>query len=173
LETITTHLDQQNPEPLGFVSPYQHSILYRDVSKGSPWYQVNAKQQWVPIASKTLTCRVKSINLVREKSGVAKVYISVQGDKLYRLQIPCKSVFCKMLMLGLASLSPAQLRSPITIEPVRSSATQSMTCKLYQKGVVLPISTSSTPHWPTVIQQLKQNLQNLGEVPLSTPSFRS
>ena len=161
LDAITEHLNQEHSEALGFVPCYQQLVVYRDDQIGRYWYQVNAQRQMIPIAARVLNCRLQSIDLVREKSGESKIDLSVQADKLYRLNIPCKSVFGKTLILGLASLSPIQLRSPITIEPVRSSSRQFVTCKLYQRGVVLRYTPPSAVHWPTVIRELQQKLEQL------------
>lgn len=173
LESITAHLNQDHPESLGFAPCYQQLVVFRDAQAGSYWYQVNSQKQMIPIAARALTCRVQSIDLSREKSGKSNINLSVQADKLYRLRIPCKSVFCKTLILGLASLSPTQLRSPLTIEPVRSSEGQSVTCKLYQRGVVLRQSAPSNVHWPTVIQNLQHKLAQIQDSGIQAGGFRS
>jgi hypothetical protein len=161
LETITAHLNQEYREPLGFVPCYPQLVVYRDAQIGRYWYQVNAQRQMISIAARALTCRVQSISLIRDKSGESQINLLVQADQVYRLNIPSKSVFGKTLILGLASLSPAQLRSPITIEPVRSSSRQVVTCKLYQQGGVLRHSTCPAVHWPTLIQELQQKLEQI------------
>ncbi|MFZ9736910.1 MAG: hypothetical protein ACO3EZ_02760 [Prochlorotrichaceae cyanobacterium] len=156
LEVMVNHLQQSTSEPLGF-SP-QNRILYHENPEGNYWQSVDAQEQVRPIAAQILTCKVRALTVRKGKSNAIRLCLSVQADQFYEIEIPYPSLFGKTLLLALGSLSPSQLRSPLTIEPVQSLKHQSAICQIHCQGVRVNPSDRSKPNWRKIIEQIQHNL---------------
>lgn len=145
LETILQELQQiradlrPTSQSLGFGSaPKSTQYVFCNRTKGGIWYTLDSQSQPVLIEHAALTGYIRRLEFketVRRNEKTHKLHCTLEADCLYVLESSSKAHFSKGLLNAIASLSPADLKQPITLVPQPSTENgEVLFCNLYQGG---------------------------------------
>jgi hypothetical protein len=143
LEKILKELQQLRADltptrqPLGFgEAPKSEVWIFCNREKGGVWYVLDSQGKAVDIEHSALTGYIRKLEFtrpVRRGEETDKLNCIIEGDKLYVLESGASVQFSKGLLSAIASLSPDELKQPITIVPEPSAKNEEVLfCNIYQ-----------------------------------------
>jgi hypothetical protein len=143
LEKILKELQQLRADltptrqPLGFgEAPKSEVWIFCNREKGGLWYVLDSQGKAVDIEHSALTGYIRKLEFtkpVRRGEETDKLNCIIEGDKLYVLESGASVQFSKGLLIAIASLSPDELKQPITIVPEPSAKNEEVLfCNIYQ-----------------------------------------
>lgn len=147
LQAILDHL--QRPR-LGFGDGAGALKIYCNRQHGSLWYRLDADNTPIAIPHPALTGYLRDIAFARvERRGkeTVKLQASLTGDRPYILEAGHDSHFSKGFLSAIASLTPAQIRQPITIAPQPGQDESVLFCRVYCGGVAVIQPYSEETDW--------------------------
>jgi hypothetical protein len=142
LQAIAHHVgriaDAQSPakQQLGFgPAPKSQVYVFCNRKHGGVWYSLDSQSQPINIEHPALTGYIRKLEFketVRRNEKSHKLICTIEGDQLYVLEGSAKAHFSKGLLSAVASLSPEQLKQPLTIVPQASTENaEVLFCNLY------------------------------------------
>lgn len=147
LQRIALKLEQPK---LGLHNGGGMTIIYANRQHGSLWYRLGSDRNPVGIEETALTGYCTKIEFPRvERRGkeVAKLQITIQGDRPYIVECGYDSNFAKGFLATIALMSPFQLRQPITICPSPGDDDKVLFCRVYQNGLPIFASYGEDTDW--------------------------
>jgi hypothetical protein len=124
-------------QTLGFgPAPKSQVYVFCNRKNGGCWYTLDSASQPVNIEQQALTGHIRKLEFketVRRGEKSHKLHCTIEGDQLYVLEGSAAAHFSKGLLSALASLTPEQLRQPLTIVPQPSTENaEVLFCNVYQ-----------------------------------------
>lgn len=105
---------------LGFIDIGYKTVYCNRRCEGANWYTVKGENQ-IPIHNNAIRGRVERLEIVslqRRGKDTDKLQLTLDcGDWHYILEAGAESEFAQSLVYNLATLTPAQLKQPIVIQP--------------------------------------------------------
>jgi hypothetical protein len=122
---------------LGFgPAPKGQSYVFCNRNNGGSWYTLDENSKPVNIEHKALTGYIRKLEFketIRRNEKSHKLHCYIEGDQLYVLEGSATAHFSKGLLSAIASLTPSQLKQPITLVPSPSTETaEVLFCNLYE-----------------------------------------
>ncbi|MGC8710956.1 MAG: hypothetical protein ACP5RH_01055 [Leptodesmis sp.] len=147
LQEILAHLQQSR---LGFRDVAGRTRIYCNRQHGSCWYRLDADNNPVPIPHAGLTGYVTKLEfskVQRRGKETIKLQVSVRADCLYVLEAGYDSYFSKGLLSAIASLTPEQIRKPITIRPQPGEDEAVLFCRVEQDSTLIRAPYDDLTDW--------------------------
>jgi hypothetical protein len=150
-------LTTQDAPTLGFGNSPRPQYVYCNRTNGGNWYTLNDAREPVSIPHTALTGIVEGLRfeeVERRGKGTWKTHLTVRADKTYILECGSDSQFSKGILAGLASLTPAQLRQPITIEPQPHEEDEILLfCRIYVGGERVNAPYNGSTDWRAIARK--------------------
>jgi hypothetical protein len=147
LQAILAQLQQPR---LGFSDSGR---IYCNRQHGSLWYRLDSDRNPVPITSATLTGYLIGLEFPRvQRRGKEEVKLRavIRADGTYTLECGYNSHFSKGLLAAIASLTPGQLRRPITIRPQPGDDEAVLFCRVEQDSTLIRAPYDDSTDWREV-----------------------
>jgi hypothetical protein len=121
---------------LGFgPAPKSQVYVFCNRKNGGVWYTLNSESQPVNIEQPALTGIIRKLEFketVRRNEKSHKLHCYIEADQLYVFEGSAAAHFSKGLLSALASLTPEQLKQPLTIAPQPSTENaEVLFCNVY------------------------------------------
>ena len=94
--------------------------IYCNRSNNCNWYRVTKESEVIPVTETALTGYLRELKfeeVERRGKPTWKTLVTIEADKTYILESGVSSHFSKSFVAAIATLTPEQLQSPITISP--------------------------------------------------------
>ena len=155
LQRIAEALAPASQQTLGFgEAPKSQTYIFCNRSKGGVWYSLNEQSQPVIIEHPALTGIIRKLEFketVRRNEKSHKLHCYIEADQLYILEGSAKAHFSKGLLSAIASLTPEQLKQPLTIVPQPSTENgEVLFSNVYQKGKQVYAPYDEQTDWKAV-----------------------
>ncbi|ACC80617.1 hypothetical protein [Nostoc punctiforme] len=142
-----------NKPKLGLHNEAGSCKIYRQ--HGGLWYTLNGETSDVPQTA--LTGYLKELrfeNIERRKKETCKLLITIQADRTYILESGYDTRFSKSLLTAIATLTPEQLYSPITLQPTPGTTDESVLfCRVWVGSELVMASYNDQTEWREVSKQ--------------------
>jgi hypothetical protein len=144
-----------NKPKLGLHSEAGSSKIYCNRQHGGLWYTLNGEPSLVTATA--LTGYLKELrfeNTERRKKETCKLLITVQADRTYILESGYDTHFSKSILAAIATLTPQQLYSPITLQPQPGTTDESVLfCRVWVGSELIMASYNEQTDWRVTSQQ--------------------
>lgn len=144
-----------NKPKLGLHSEAGSCKIYCNRQHGGLWYILNGEPSDVPQTA--LTGYLKELrfeNTERRKKETCKFLITIQADQTYILESGYDTHFSKSLLTAIATLTPEQLYSPITLQPTPGTTDESVLfCRVWVGSELVMASYNEQTEWREVSKQ--------------------
>jgi hypothetical protein len=131
--------DAQSPvkQTLGFgPAPKSQVYVFCNRKHGGIWYTLDSASQPVNIEHPALTGYIRKLEFketVRRNEKSHKLHCYIEADQFYVLEGSATAHFSKGLLSAISSLTPEQLKQPLTIVPQPSTENaEVLFCNVYQ-----------------------------------------
>lgn len=148
-------LDSLNRPKLGLGDAPAPVKIYANRSNGCTWYQFKDGQVH-PIAAAAVTGYLVDLRFEQvERRGKEtwKLLAHIKADRPYLIESGSDSQFSKGLLAAIASLTPAQLQQPITINPQPGSDEAVLFCRLFVGSDLIKAAYDDSTDWRAVSKQ--------------------
>ncbi|MHC5914279.1 MAG: hypothetical protein ACYTXE_25540 [Nostoc sp.] len=144
-----------NKPKLGLHSEAGSCKIYCNRQHGGLWYTLNGEPSDVPQTA--LTGYLKELrfeNTERRKKETCKLLITMQADRTYILESGYDTHFSKSLLTAIATLTPEQLYSPITLQPTPGTTDESVLfCRVWVGSELIKASYGEETDWKATARQ--------------------
>ncbi len=144
-----------NKPKLGLHSEAGSCKIYCNRQHGGLWYTLNGEPSDVPQTA--LTGYLKELrfeNTERRKKETCKLLITMQADRTYILECGYDTHFSKSLLTAIATLTPEQLYSPITLQPTPGTSDESVLfCRVWVGSELVMASYNEQTNWQEIWEQ--------------------
>ncbi|MBW4456619.1 MAG: hypothetical protein KME55_30255 [Nostoc indistinguendum CM1-VF10] len=144
-----------NKPKLGLHSEAGNCRIYCNRQHGGLWYTLNGEPSDVPQTA--LTGYLKELrfeNTERRKKETCKLLITMQADRTYILECGYDTYFSKSLLTAIATLTPEQLYSPITLQPTPGTSDESVLfCRVWVGSELVMASYNEQTNWQEIWEQ--------------------
>lgn len=144
-----------NKPKLGLHNEAGNCKIYCNRHNGSLWYILsNGEPQ--AVAQSALTGYLKELKFEKcERRGkeVHKLLAIVQADRTYILESGHDTQFAKCLLAAIASLSPQQLYSPVTLQPQAGDDESVLFCRVWIGSELVMASYNEQTDWRATAKQ--------------------
>ncbi|MEN9239189.1 MAG: hypothetical protein Q6J68_00365 [Thermostichales cyanobacterium SZTDM-1c_bins_54] len=159
LEALLRQLIQLLPPthpPLGFGDPPTPVYVFCNRRNNCLWYTLDDQGEPVPIVHKALTGYIQDLSFPKtERRGkeVWKLHLTVKADRTYILESGYDTQFSKSVLAALATLTPAAMQQPITIQPQPGEDESVLFARLWLGQDPIKSEYNAQTDWKTVAQQ--------------------
>jgi hypothetical protein len=155
LQRIAEALAPASQQALGFgEAPKSQTYIFCNRSKGGVWYALDSDSKPVLIEQPALTGYIRKLDFketTRRNEKSFKLHCTIEADQVYVLEGSAKAHFSKGLLSAIASLTPEQLKQPLTIVPQPSTENgEVLFCNVYQNGKQVYAPYDEQTDWKTV-----------------------
>lgn len=144
-----------NKPKLGLHSEAGSSKIYCNRQHGGLWYTLNGEPSDVPQTA--LTGYLKELrfeNTERRKKETCKLLITMQADRTYILESGYDTHFSKCILAAIATLTPQQLYSPITLQLTPGTTDENVLfCRVWVESELVMASYNEQTDWREVSKQ--------------------
>ncbi|HYW18472.1 MAG TPA: hypothetical protein VE956_04015 [Nodularia sp. (in: cyanobacteria)] len=144
-----------NKPKLGLHSEAGSCKIYCNRQHGGLWYKLNGEPSDIPQTA--LTGYLKELrfeNTERRKKESCKLLITVQADRTYILESGYDTHFSKSILAAIATLTPEQLYSPITLQPQPGTTDESVLfCRVWVGSELVMASYNEQTNWREIWEQ--------------------
>jgi hypothetical protein len=140
-----------NREGRGIISPLDSTNRHN----GSLWYTLNNSEASA-ITQTALTGYLKELKFEKcERRGkeVYKLLITIHADRLYILESGHDTHFAKSVLAAIATLTPQQLYSPMTIQPQAGTDENVLFCRVWVGSELVMASYNEQSDWREISKQ--------------------
>ena len=144
-----------NKPKLGLHSEAGSSKIYCNRHNGSLWYTLNNSEASV-ITQTALTGYLRELKFEKcERRGkeVYKLLITVQADRTYILESGHDTQFAKCILAAVASLTPEQLYTPLTLQPQPGTDESVLFCRVWVGSELIMASYGEDTNWREISKQ--------------------
>ncbi|AUB35434.1 hypothetical protein COO91_01314 [Nostoc flagelliforme CCNUN1] len=145
-----------NKPKLGLHSEAGSCKIYCNRHNGSLWYTLNNSEASA-ITQTALTGYLKELKFEKcERRGkeVYKLLITIQADRPYILESGHDTHFAKSVLAAIATLTPQQLYSPITLQPQPGTTDENVLfCRVWVESELVIASYNEETNWREVSKQ--------------------
>ncbi|AUB35484.1 hypothetical protein COO91_01364 [Nostoc flagelliforme CCNUN1] len=145
-----------NKPKLGLHSKAGNCKIYCNRQHGSLWYTLNNSEPSA-IGQTALTGYLKELrfeNTERRKKETCKLLITVQADRTYILESGYDTHFSKCILAAIATLTPQQLYSPITLQPQPGTTDENVLfCRVWVESQLVMASYNEQTNWQEIWEQ--------------------
>jgi hypothetical protein len=153
-------LAHANEAKLGLHNNVGIQKIYCNRTHNCLWYSLDRERQPIPITESGLTGylrRIKFEKVERRGQEVSKLLTTIVADRTYILESGHDSHFSKCLLASIASLTPDQLRAPITIAPLSGDDASVLFCNVWLGNERCLASYNDETDWKAIsIQALSK-----------------
>jgi hypothetical protein len=153
-------LANTNEAKLGLHNNVGIKKIYCNRTHNCLWYSLDRERQPIPITESGLTGylrRIKFEKVERRGQEVSKLLTTIVADRTYILESGQDSHFSKCLLAAISSLTPEQLRSPITIAPLSGDDASVLFCNVWLGNDRCMASYNDETDWKAIsIQALSK-----------------
>ena len=145
-----------NKPKLGLHSDAGSCKIYCNRQHGGLWYTLsNSEPSAVPQTA--LTGYLKELrfeNTERRKKETCKLLITIQADRTYILESGYDTHFSKCILAAIATLTPQQLYSPITLQPQPGTTDENVLfCRVWVESELVMASYNEQTEWRQIWEQ--------------------
>jgi hypothetical protein len=143
-----------NKPKLGLHSDAGSCKIYCNRQHGGLWYKLNGEPSAVPQTA--LTGYLKELrfeNTERRKKETCKLLITIQADRTYILESGYDTHFSKCILAAIATLTPQQLYSPITLQPQPGTDENVLFCRVWVESELVMASYNEQTNWREIWEQ--------------------
>ncbi|MCC5670565.1 hypothetical protein LC653_44045 [Nostoc sp. CHAB 5784] len=130
--------------------------IYCNRHNGSLWYTLNNSEASA-ITQTALTGYLRELKFEKcERRGkeVYKLLITIQADRPYILESGHDTHFAKSVLAAIATLTPQQLYSPITLQPQAGTTDENVLfCRVWVESELVMASYNEQTEWREVSKQ--------------------
>ena len=144
-----------NKPKLGLHSEAGSSKIYCNRHNGSLWYTLNNSEASA-ITQTALTGYLRELKFEKcERRGkeVYKLLITVQADRTYILESGHDTQFAKCILAAVASLTPEQLYTPLTLQPQPGTDESVLFCRVWVGSELIMASYGEDTNWREISKQ--------------------
>ncbi|MBD2535900.1 hypothetical protein H6G97_43840 [Nostoc flagelliforme FACHB-838] len=145
-----------NKPKLGLHSEAGSCKIYCNRHNGSLWYTLNNSEASA-ITQTALTGYLKELKFEKcERRGkeVYKLLITILADRTYILESGHDTHFAKSVLAAIATLTPQQLYSPITLQPTPGTTDESVLfCRVWVGSELVMASYNEQSNWREISKQ--------------------
>jgi hypothetical protein len=144
-----------NKPKLGLHSEAGSCKIYCNRHNGSLWYTLNNSEASA-ITQTALTGYLKELKFEKcERRGkeVYKLLITVQADRTYILESGHDTQFAKCILAAVASLTPEQLYTPLTLQPQPGTDESVLFCRVWVGSELIMASYGEDTNWREISKQ--------------------
>lgn len=150
--------------PLGLGPSPGGLAIFCNRAKANTWYTLNQNSEPVELPYPALTGYLVSIEFIpKEFQGEKshKLRFKMQADRSYTLEAGSTSTFTKGFLSAIASLTPEQLRSPITIEAIPADGENVLFCTVWLGTQKVFQAWDEQTNWREIARKAKDNVAQL------------
>ncbi|MHC0067673.1 hypothetical protein ACWATR_33070 [Nostoc sp. UIC 10890] len=144
-----------NKPKLGLHSEAGNCKIYCNRQHGGLWYTLNGEPS--DISQTALTGYLKELrfeNTERRKKETCKLLITIQADRTYILESGYDTHFSKCILAAIATLTPQQLYSPITLQPQPGTTDESVLfCRVWVESELIMTNYNDQTDWKVTARQ--------------------
>lgn len=151
--------------------------MYANRSNNCLWYTVQNGEPR-PVNGSAVTGYLEDLRIEtveRRGKQVVKVQAFIRGDRVYCVESGHESHFGKGLLAIVASLTPEQLRQPITLCPQAGEDDSVLFCRAYMGGQPVKTTYNESTDWAATTAQAQRNVQQVnpqGQPKAAAPATR-
>jgi len=154
LEAIASHLG--TAPTLGFVQPPKATWIYANRTQGDRWYwrtPTGAYDLCPTSAIAGVLTRLEFKEVTRRQQPVWKLWATLESDRTYIIESGRESVFTKSLLVAITTLTPDQLKRPLTLDVYPADQNEeSLFCSVYVEGEKIYQKWGESPDWEHIAQ---------------------
>ena len=144
-----------NKPKLGLHSEAGSSKIYCNRHNGYLWYTLNNSEASA-ITQTALTGYLRELKFEKcERRGkeVHKLLATIQADRMYILESGHDTHFTKSILAAIATLTPQQLYSPVTIQPQAGTDENVLFCRVWVESELVIASYNEESNWREISKQ--------------------
>ncbi len=144
-----------NKPKLGLHNEAGNCKIYCNRHNGYMWYTLNNGEPSA-VAATALTGYLRELRFEKcERRGkeVHKLLATIQAERTYILESGHDTQFAKGLLAAIASLTPQQLYSPITLQPQPGTDESVLFCRVWVGSEFIMASYSEETNWRSLSKQ--------------------
>ncbi|BBD70439.1 hypothetical protein NIES4072_68050 [Nostoc commune NIES-4072] len=145
-----------NKPKLGLHSEAGSCKIYCNRHNGSLWYTLS-NNEVTAIASTALTGYLRELKFEkceRRSKEVYKLLATIQADRTYILESGHDTHFTKSILAAIATLTPEQLYSPITLQPTPGTTDENVLfCRVWVESELVMASYNEQSDWREISKQ--------------------
>jgi hypothetical protein len=144
-----------NKPKLGLHSEAGNCKIYCNRHNGYLWYTLN-NSEVSAINQTALTGYLKELKFEKcERRGkeVYKLLATIQADRTYILESGHDTHFAKSILAAIATLTPQQLYSPMTIQPQAGTDENVLFCRVWVGSELVMASYNEESNWREISKQ--------------------
>ncbi|BDM83226.1 hypothetical protein [Acaryochloris marina] len=150
--------------PLGFGESPSGLAIFCNRANTNTWYTLSQDSQPVELPYPALTGYLTSIEFIKgeyKRKPTCKLRFRMIAHRPCTLEAGSESTFKKGFLSAIASLSPEQLRSPITIEAIPADEETVLFCSVWSGGQKVRTQWDDQTNWREVARRAKDNVAQL------------
>lgn len=150
--------------PLGFGESPRGLAIFCNRAKANTWYTLNQNSEPVELPYPALTGYLTSIEFIKgEYQGkpTTKLRFRMMAHRPCTLEAGSTSTFTKGFLSAIASLTPEQLRSPITIEAIPADGENVLFCAVWLGTQKVFQAWDEQTNWREIARKAKGNVAQL------------
>lgn len=144
-------------QQLGFGASPRPVYLYANRSNGGLWYRLSEDSDRKPIILEhtALTGYLEKVEIKQtERRGkdVSKLHIHIKADRAYIIESGFDASFSRSMISAIATLTPEQVRQPVTIEVQPGDTDEVLFGRLYAGSESVYAPYGENPDWQRLTQ---------------------
>ena len=154
-QLLSQILDRLKQPKLGLAEAPSTLWIYANRSNNCPWYTIRDGEV-SPVQQSALMGYLEELKFEkvdRRGKEVIKLQAFIKGDRPYCVESGYDSHFSKGLLSSIATLTPQQLRMPITIAPQPGSDESVLFCRVFVGSEVVRSGYDEETDWRSVSRQ--------------------
>lgn len=145
-----------NKPKLGLHNEAGSCKIFCNRHNGSLWYTLS-NNEVTAIASTALTGYLRELKFEkceRRSKEVYKLLATIQADRTYILESGHDTHFTKSILAAIATLTPQQLYSPITLQPTPGTTDENVLfCRVWVESELVMASYNEETNWREISKQ--------------------
>ena len=161
MQTQAPPQQQAHVRPLGFGESPSGLAIFCNRANTNTWYTLSQDSQPVELPYPALTGYLTSIEFVpKQFKGKTshKLRFKILAHRPCTLEAGSESTFTKGFLSAISSLTPEQLRSPITIEAIPADEETVLFCAIWSGGQKVRTQWDEPTNWREVARKAKDNV---------------
>ena len=164
MQTQALPQQQAHVRPLGFGESPSGLAIFCNRANTNTWYTLNQASQPEELPYPALTgylTRIEFIKTEYKGKPKTKLRFKMMAHRPCTLEAGSESTFTKGFLSAIASLTPEQLRSPITIEAIPADEEKVLFCSVWLMGQKAFQAWDDQTNWREVARKAMTNVAQL------------